>query len=201
MPGLLRRSVPQCPDGLRIGLFGGSFDPPHSGHGHATLWAMKQIELDRVWWLFSAGNPLKAWKPAALQDRMVAARSILDHPRVGFSDLEAKTGTVRTVETLELLQSSFPSARFVWLMGSDSLADFHRWEGWREIFGRVPVAVLSRRPDRFASMNSVAARTYANHRIRDGSARALAEMNPPAWAVIRMPFDDTSSTELRRSTP
>ena len=199
MPASLRRHVPHCPEGLRIGLFGGSFDPPHAGHASATLWALKQIDLDRVWWLFSAGNPLKDWKPAPLQDRIAAARSALNHPKVGFSDIEARSGTVRTVETLELLQSSFPSARFVWLMGSDNLADFHRWEGWRDIFGRVTVGVLARRPNRFAAMNAVAARTFAEHRITDGSMRRLARMDPPAWAMFRMPFDDSSSTKLRRS--
>ena len=195
----LRRHVPHCPDGLRIGLFGGSFDPPHAGHASATLWVLKRIDLDRVWWLFSAGNPLKDWEPAPLKERMGAARSVLDHPKVGFSDFEARSGTVRTVRTLELLQSSFPSARFVWLMGSDNLADFHRWEGWRDIFGRVAVGVLARRPDRFAAMNSVAARTFAEHRITDASMRSLAAMDPPAWAMFRMPYDDASSTELRRS--
>ena len=201
MQALRRRHVPHCPDGLRIGLFGGSFDPPHAGHASATLWALKQIDLDRFWWLFSAGNPLKDWDPAPLQDRIAAARSVLNHPKVGFSDLETRSGTVRTIETLELLQSSFPSARFVWLIGSDNLADFHLWEGWREIFGRVPIGVLARRPDRFAAMNAVAARTFAEHRVNDVSMRSLATMDPPAWALLRMPFDDTSSTKLRRSLP
>ena len=197
MSALRRRHVPHCPDGQRIGLFGGSFDPPHAGHASATLWALKRIDLDRVWWLFSAGNPLKGWDPAPLRDRIAAAHSVLNHPKVGFSDLEARSGTIHTLDTLELLQSSFPSAKFVWLMGSDNLSNFHRWEGWRDIFGRVPIGVLARRPDHFAAMNAVAARTFGEHRITGASMRSLAAMDPPAWALFRMPFDENSSTKLR----
>ncbi len=193
----VRCGIPHCSEGLKVGLFGGSFDPPHSGHRAATLCALKRIELDRIWWLFSAGNPLKHWKPASIEARMTASREVLDHPRVVFSDLEARSGIIRTVHTIEMLQDRFPSAKFVWLMGSDSLAEFHCWEGWREIFMRVPVGVLSRRPGRFAAMNAVAARTFAGHRVSDASARHLAEMKPPAWAAIRMAFDDSSSTCLR----
>ena len=199
MRAALRCEVPYCPDGLRIGLFGGSFDPPHSGHCHATRWAMKQIALDRVWWLFSTGNPLKSRRPADVADRIVAAGSVIHHPRVHFSDLEARAGLHHTFETLDLLQSLNPNARFVWLMGSDSLASFHLWAEWQEIFGRVCIGVLARHPHQFAVVNSVAARAFASCRIPDRSSRFLAEFDPPAWAMFRMPLDFTSSSKLRMS--
>lgn len=199
MPALHRSDLPHCVGGLRVGLLGGSFDPPHSGHVQATQWALKKLDLDRVWWLFSTGNPLKARRPADLTDRIREASERFCHPRVVFSDLEMQFSTVRTVDTLERLQSVFPGAHFVWLMGADNLTGIHRWACWKELFDRVPVGVLSRRDHRFAASRSVGARTFGSSRIPEAEARKLATLPPPSWTMVHMPYDDTSSTRLRES--
>lgn len=183
--------------GQRIGLLGGSFDPPHAGHVHISLWALKAFRLDRVWWLVSPGNPLKPDAPADLARRMAAARSIMVHPRVVVTDLEASLGTRYTAATLAGLRRRCPGVRFVWLMGSDNLRGFHRWDRWDEIMARVPVGVLARPGEQLRAGLSPTARRYARWRLPQAAAGTLARHDPPAWAMVSGPMLDLSSTELR----
>jgi nicotinate-nucleotide adenylyltransferase len=131
--------------GLRIGLLGGSFNPPHEGHLHVSEVALKQLDLDYVWWLVTPQNPLKGTAGLApLSDRMRQARMIARHPRIVVMDIERALGTHYSVDTLTALQRRFPLVHFFWLMGSDNLAIFRRWRRWQEIARRVPVAVVQR---------------------------------------------------------
>lgn len=180
-----------------IGLLGGSFDPAHEGHAHITREALKRLGLDRVWWLVSPGNPLKARGPAPMADRMARARRVMGHPRVEITDLEARLGTRYTFRTLMELQARYPGVRFVWLMGADNLADFHRWEHWQGIMDSVPVAVLARPGQRISARMSVAARHYRHARLRGREAQALRRAVPPAWVFLNVPMNDSSSTRIR----
>lgn len=192
-----RFSIPYARPGQVVGLFGGSFDPPHQGHVHVTLEAMKAFGLDRVWWLVSPGNPLKERGPAPSARRMAAAREMMQHPRVEVTDIEALTETRATADTLAVLQRLYPQVRFVWLMGADNLAQFHRWKDWRQIMDSVPVGVVARPGDRISARMSPAARAYAQYRI-DGQARhLLGRAAAPAWCFVNVPMINVSSTEIR----
>ncbi len=192
-----RYNIPYAGPGQVVGLFGGSFDPPHQGHVHVTREAMKAFGLDRVWWLVSPGNPLKERGPAPLARRVEAARDVMQHPRVEVTDIEALTGTRATADTLSALRRLYPQVRFVWLMGADNLAQFHRWKDWRQIMDSVPVGVVARPGDRISARMSPAARLYAKYRI-DGQARhLLGRAEAPAWCFVNVPMVDVSSTELR----
>ncbi len=192
-----RYRLPYARPGQVVGLFGGSFDPPHQGHVHVTLEAMKAFGLDRVWWLVSPGNPLKQRGPAPLAQRHEAARDVMRHPRVEVTDIETHTGTRATADTLAALRRLYPQVRFVWLMGADNLAQFHRWKDWRLIMDSVPVGVVARPGDRISARMSPAARGYAQYRI-DGQARhLLGQANAPAWCFVNVPMVDVSSTEIR----
>lgn len=194
----MRQGFPMAAPGMAIGLLGGSFDPAHAGHLHLTHEALKRFGLDRVWWLISPGNPLKADGPAPLALRMAAALAVVGgDPRVVVSDLEAQLGTRRTADTLRHLIPLFPGVRFVWLMGADNLAQFHRWHDWRGIFGMVPVGVLARPGQRLAAQCAPAARTYAHARLSAGDAGRLARATPPAWCYLDMPMLDISSSMIR----
>ena len=189
--------LPPVRAGLRVGLLGGSFDPPHAGHLHISREALKRFGLDRVWWLVSPGNPLKRAGPAPLADRMAAARALVDHPAIAVTDVEARLGTRYTAETLAALQAACPGVRFTWLMGADNLVQFHRWERWREIMARVPVGVLARPGLRLAAQTSVAARAFAHARLPAAESRRLGKAAPPAWCFVNVPMVDLSSTEIR----
>lgn len=183
--------------GQRIGLLGGSFDPPHAGHVRITEEAMRRFSLDRVWWLVTPGNPLKAHGPAPLADRMAQARAILDDPRVVVTDLEARLGTRLTADTIAALQRHYPAVRFVWLMGSDNLVQFDRWDRWREIAARVPIGVIARPGTRLAARFSTAARIMARARLPQSASRSLAGRPPPAWVLIDVPMSNLSSSAIR----
>ncbi|WP_232825444.1 nicotinate-nucleotide adenylyltransferase [Albibacillus kandeliae] len=183
--------------GQTIGLLGGSFDPPHPGHVHITLQALKRFGLDRVWWLVSPGNPLKARGPAPLETRMAACRAIMQHPRVEVTDIEAQVGTRITAHTIATLRAMYPGVRFVWLMGADNLAQLHHWQDWRYIMDNVPVGVLARPGDRISARMSPAARIYAPYRISGTASHLLAQAEPPAWCFVNVPMVDWSSTEIR----
>ena len=178
-----------------IGLLGGSFDPAHGGHVHITREALKRMGLDRVWWLVSPGNPLKARGPAPLALRMARARAVMRDPRVVVSDLEARLGTRFTAETLERLQAVYPGVRFVWLMGADNLGQFHRWERWGDILRMVPVGVLARPGWGVRGRMSKAARIFRGERVARGEV--LRVRDAPAWCFVNLPMDGSSSTEIR----
>ncbi|WP_040607686.1 nicotinate-nucleotide adenylyltransferase [Oceanicola sp. S124] len=183
--------------GQRIGLLGGSFDPPHEGHVHITLEALKRFGLDRVWWLVSPGNPLKSDGPAPLADRMQAARALMRHPRVDVTDIEARLGTRYTARSLRALQAHYPGVAFTWLMGADNLVQFDRWQEWQWILSNVPVGILARPGDRLAARNSRAARFARRARVRDAESHLLAAQPAPAWCFVDMPMVDISSSQIR----
>ena len=128
-----RAGLPLTVPGLRVGLLGGSFDPAHAGHVHITEEALRRFGLDRVWWLVSPGNPLKAQGPEPLEKRIASARHIMQNPAVQITGLEADLGTRMTADTIAALQQLYPRVRFVWLMGADNLVQFDRWDRWARI--------------------------------------------------------------------
>lgn len=191
-------NLPLSRPGQVIGVLGGSFDPPHSGHVHISVEALRRFDLDQVWWLVSPGNPLKTRGPAPLEDRMQACRALLTHPRIWASDFEALAGTRYTSESLGALQAARPGVRFVWLMGADNLAQFDQWKGWEEIVHRVPIGVLARPGQRISARMSKAARIYAPYRIKGRASRLLARVEAPAWSFVNVPMRHISSTQLRQ---
>lgn len=195
----MRYQLPFCRPGQVIGLLGGSFDPPHSGHVHISSEAMRRFGLDQVWWLVTPGNPLKSRGPAPLEDRMAACASILTHPRMHASDFEAQAGTRYTAESLAALQAARRTVRFMWLMGADNLAQFDQWKGWEDILQQVPVGVLARPGQRISARMSKAARIYAPHRIKGRDSLRLSRSKAPAWCFVNVPMRHISSTELRQS--
>lgn len=201
-PALERRALgpPPAYPGMRIGLLGGSFNPPHPGHRHIAVTALRRLELDRVWLIVTPGNPIKQHgELAALSERLEATRRMMGHPRIDVTGLEAALGTAYTARTLAFLRRRYPGVRFVWIMGGDNLAGFHRWQEWHAIFELMPIAVLDRPGFRFAAMASPAASAFAGARMDEAQAAALAFLSPPAWTYLTIPLTEMSSTQLRQS--
>lgn len=193
----MRAGLPLAVPGLRIGLLGGSFDPPHQGHVRITEEALRRFRLDRIWWLVSPGNPLKAHGPAPLAQRIAQARRIMVHPRVIVTDIEARLATRMTADTIAALQRLYPGVRFVWLMGADNMVQFDKWDRWAEIAARVPIGVVARPGWRMAARFSRAARILGPARLPDAEVGLLADCRPPAWAMINVPMSKLSSTAIR----
>lgn len=184
--------------GMRVGLFGGSFNPAHEGHAHVAETALARLRLDRVIWLVSPQNPLKApSESASLAARMASARRHARNPRMIVSDVERRVGSRYTVDILRILKGRFPGVRFVWIMGGDNLNSLHGWRGWADILREMPVAVIARPGAELKSRSSPAARRFAFARLSSRAAPGLAGRAPPAWLYIRAPFNFVSSTALR----
>lgn len=193
----MTQGFPIALPGMRIGLLGGSFDPAHAGHVHITEMALRRFRLDRIWWLVSPGNPLKAHGPAPLAERVAKARRIMDDPRVVVTGIESGLGTRMTADTVAALQGHYPGVRFVWLMGADNLVQFDKWDRWHEIAARVPIGVIARPGWRMPARFSRAARIMAAARLPERNAGLLADMAPPAWVMINVPLNRLSSSAIR----
>lgn len=198
-----RRILPRLPrqaPGLRVGLFGGSFNPPHDGHRLVSLIAIRRLGLDRLWWLVTPGNPLKdngGLPPMAA--RVAAARAVSRHPRIDVTGFEGEIGARYTLDSIRYLRRRLPMVQFVWIMGADNLATFHRWQGWRQIAALVPIAVIDRPGSTLRSARSQAASVLARRRFDESDAALLASAAPPAWIFLHGPRSKSSSTALRRA--
>jgi nicotinate-nucleotide adenylyltransferase len=184
---------------MRIGLFGGSFDPTHRGHVTASETARHRLGLDRVWWLATPGNPLKSNQPTlSIADRIDEARAMTKGRRISVTGIEAAIGSRFTADTILWLRRRLKSVDLVWIMGADNLAGFHRWQNWRRIAASVPFAVVDRPGSTLAALASPAARELRKCRIPEREARQLPGMQPPAWVFIHGPRLALSSTEIRK---
>ncbi|MEP6831458.1 MAG: nicotinate-nucleotide adenylyltransferase [Rhizomicrobium sp.] len=180
-------------DGLRIGLLGGSFNPAHDGHLYVSETALKRLKLDAVWWLVSPGNPLKDKSSmASLAARLDSARAMaMQHPAIHVSAVEQQLGTIYTIDTVEALQRRFPQIRFVWLMGSDNLEQFSRWQRWEDLARRIPIAVIQRPGSILAALNAPLVRRFGM--VRD----PREPMRPPLVMVLDGARNSESATRLR----
>ena len=187
---------------MKTGLLGGSFNPAHRGHRGVTLAAVRALALDEAWWLVSPGNPLKpAAGMAPLAARLASARRMARHAPIRASDLEARLGTRYTIDTLRALRRRFPKRRFVWIMGADNLAGFHRWRDWRAIARTVPIAVVARPGYERAALRSPAFRWFGRFARPARDARKWTEWRLPALVLLRFRPDPTSATALRAADP
>jgi nicotinate-nucleotide adenylyltransferase len=193
-----RLILPLHAPGLRIGLFGGTFDPPHRAHLAASLLALKRLQLDRIWWLVTPGNPLKDTRGLEpLECRLAAARALIPHPHIEVTGLEAVINTRYTYDTLQYLVRRCRGVQFVWIMGADNLRSFSRWQRWRDIADLMPIAIVDRAGPSLYAPASVAAQALARFRIPDTEAATLANRTPPAWVYLHGLKSPLSSTALR----
>ena len=186
----------------RIGLLGGSFNPAHRGHRRMSLAALDALGLDEVWWLVSPGNPLKPRKGMApYPARLASAKAVARRSRIRVSGFEAEAGTRYTVDTLAALHRRYPREQFIWLMGADTVAQFHQWKDWRRIAQRLPIAVLSR-PGYDGPARAARAMGWLRHFVHSAAtARQWTDWSVPAITFLRLPPDPTSATRLRALNP
>lgn len=182
--------------GMRVGLYGGSFDPPHIAHGHVARTAKKRLGLDRVWWLISPGNPFKDHRPAPMAERIAAINAIVPDPGHVPSALEASLPSHRTADVIAWMQLRHPGVHFVWVMGADGFAQLHQWHNWYEIACRVPICVISRPGHTLKAQMSPAARRLSRYRVPENQAKAVIGQ-VPGWTYLSEPLHPHSSRALR----
>jgi nicotinate-nucleotide adenylyltransferase len=190
--------MPHVEKGMAVGLFGGSFNPPHAGHALVAEIALRRLALDQLWWIVTPGNPLKsASELAPLAERLRLSEICAKDPRIRVTAFEASHQVRYTADTLALIRAKNPGVDFVWIMGADNLRDFHRWQRWRKIAMTFPMAVIDRPGATLSFLSSMVAKTFDYARIDEGDAPLLARSNAPAWTFIHGPRSSLSSSAIR----
>ena len=193
--------MPHVEKRMQVGLFGGSFNPPHDGHALVAEIALRSLKLDQLWWMVTPGNPLKAGREIApLAQRIERSEKIAQDPRIKVTAFEAAYNVRYTADTLALVQARNPGVDFVWVMGADNLAGFHLWERWRDIAATMPIAVIDRPGSTLSFGSSVMARSFDHARVPERDAANLARRQAPAWTFIHGPRSSLSSTALRAAS-
>ncbi len=192
-------ALPIAGRNMRVGLLGGSFDPPHEGHRNISLAALKALGLDQVWWLVSPTNPLKAIKPWPLQKRIRQCERKAAHPRIRVTGFECGRDSFYTVDSLKFLKRRFGNTDFVWIMGADNLKSIHHWYRWHDIFSMMPVLVMDRPGYRFAAFSAQARYFYREYQVGFGRLGTLPGHSLPSWAFMTLPLSEHSSTGIRNS--
>jgi nicotinate-nucleotide adenylyltransferase len=194
-----RHPMPPASPGMKIGLYGGSFNPTLEAHRAASMLALKKLGLDRVWWLVTPGNPLKNnVRLPPLDRRIAAARKVAASPRIEVTGVEAELGTRYTFDTVTRLRQRRPGVDFVFIVGADNLAHLHRWERWRGLLRKIALAVVDRPEFELSSLAAPAAVAFGQFRITENRARMIPRLNPPAWVFLRGLKSELSSTALRK---
>ena len=190
--------MPHAGKGLAVGLFGGSFNPPHAGHGLVAEIALRRLALDQLWWMVTPGNPLKSGNELApLAERLKLSEQVAQNPRIKVTAFEAAHNVRYTADTLALVRARNPGVDFVWVMGADGLRDFHRWQRWRKIVMTFPIAVIDRPGSTLSFLSSMVAKTFDYARVDEIDAPRLARMKAPAWTFIHGPRSLLSSSAIR----
>lgn len=186
----------------RIGLLGGSFNPAHGGHRRISLFAQRALGLDEVWWLVSPGNPLKPGKGMApLGARVKSAMTQARRAPIRVTAIEQHLGTRYTIDTLRALRRIYPEVEFIWLMGSDNLAEFHHWKDWRGIANTMPIAVIARPGYDGHAVASPAMAWLGRYRMSAARFKQRGEWSAPALVILRFDPDSRSATAIRRADP
>ncbi len=191
--------MPPTSGGMVIGLFGGSFNPPHEGHALVAEIALKRLGLQQLWWMVTPGNPLKSKRELEpLGKRIADSEAMNSDPRVKVTAFEKALGQSYTAQTLSYIRQHNRDCRFVWIMGADNLATFHHWQHWREIALTFPIAVIDRPGSTLSYLSSKMAKVFDYARVDEDRARALAYKDAPAWTFIHGPRSSSSSSAIRQ---
>ena len=181
-----------------IGLLGGSFDPPHRGHIYISLEAKKILSLDQVWWLVTPQNPLKITRPASYDERVRNCHNIIKTHSILLKEIEKKINSQYSYYTIKYLRNYYSNIKFYWLIGSDNLINFHKWEKWRNIFNEISIVIFKRHGYNKMALKSIASKTFLHSQIKSLQLKHAYFKNLPSWAWANNREIKISSTEIKQ---
>ena len=181
----------------KIGLLGGSFDPPHKGHIFISQEAKKILKLDEVWWIVTPQNPLKILKPATYQERVNNCRDITRNYPIRIKEIEKKIGSNYSYKTINYILNHYKNIKFFWQMGADNLVSFHKWQKWQKIFKNMSIVIFKRHGYNAKALKSIASKKYNHTRILKSIINFDDFGKLPSWTIIENKEIKISSTEIR----
>ena len=181
----------------KIGLLGGSFDPPHSGHLNISKVTEKKFGFDKIIWLVNHKNPIKKFKPEPIEKRISLIKKIIKNENIIVSDIEVKLDTSFTKDLLKKLITVHPHVNFVWIMGSDNFCNLHFWKDWLWIIENIPIIVVSRPGTNVKVFSSKAAIRYKKYRLINANSRKIISSKPPSWTLFFGKKNYESSSDIR----
>ncbi len=193
----MKSGFPLAVSGQSVGIFGGSFDPPHAGHLLAAKRALRRVGLDQIWWVPSPGNPLKSRYPAPIAERVTKIKAKISDPKMKVADVESELGTIYTIDTLRALQAIYPGVNFVLVFGADILGEIHRWHNWKTLARLAPIVTVARPGEQLSAGLSPFAQSFARYRLDVEEAPLLKFAKAPAWVILPGVMSELSSTQLR----
>ncbi len=193
----MKYGFPLALPGQSIGIFGGTFDPPHAGHLLVAKRALRRMGLDEIWWIPTTGNPLKSRQPTPIAQRMTAIQDMIIDPKMKVVDIETQLKTRYTIDTLKALQSQYNGVNFVLVFGADILREMHRWKYWKELAELAPICAIARPGDQLGAGLSPFAQVFAKYRLEPEEARLLPYAQTPAWVILPGVMSELSSTQIR----
>ena len=180
-----------------VGILGGTFDPPHEGHLFISKFAKMKLDISEVWWIVSTTNPLKK-NIVDYRKRLQKVKNFLANHHIKVLEIQDLSKNIYTIDLLEYLFKKFPQKRFIWLMGADTLVNFHLWRDWKKIFYNIPIAIFDR-PS--YSLNISKTKTilyFKGDRINSKLSKDLKFMRPPKWLFVTGLTNPQSSTKIRQ---
>ena len=181
----------------KIGLLGGSFDPPHKGHLFISLEAKKILNLDEVWWLVTPKNPLKISEPASYEERVDNCKNITRNFPIKIQEIEKKIHSDYSYKTINYILKHYKSIKFFWLMGADNLINFHKWEKWQKIFNNMSIVIFRRHGYNNKALKSIASQRFKNNRVISSNIKFDDFIYTPSWSLIENKEIRISSSEIR----
>ena len=181
----------------KIGLLGGSFDPPHKGHLFISLEAKKILKLDEVWWLVTPKNPLKISEPAGYEERVDNCKKITRNFPIKIQEIEKNIHSDYSYKTINYILKHYNNIKFFWLMGADNLINFHKWEKWQKIFNNMSIVIFRRHGYNNKALKSIASQRFKNNRVISSNIKLDDFIYTPSWSLIENKEIRISSSEIR----
>ncbi len=181
----------------KIGLLGGSFDPPHKGHLFISLEAKKILQLEEIWWLITPQNPLKISKPATYKERVFNCKNITRNFPIKIKEIEKEIQSDYSYKTINHILNHYKNIKFFWLMGADNLINFHKWEKWKKIFNNMSIVIFRRHGYNTKALKSIASQQFKNNKVIKSNLQSLDFSKVPSWSLISNKEIKISSTEIR----
>ena len=129
-----------------IGIFGGSFDPPHKGHVEISKISLKKIKLTKIYWIVTKKNPFKKKPFFSLKQRLSRSKkAVKKYKNIKVLYLDNKIKSPRTINVINYFRKTKKQKNLCLILGSDNLLDFHKWTNWKKIVKLTKLIVFSRK--------------------------------------------------------